>query len=231
MAGHHTGSASHIHGDVAGATDLPARTSLTMLGGGNILDSDTPTDVDALCSPTPSPYYASLSPTNKHSFDDMPAAPRHGAASIPSPSLPAAHIPPVNDEDHQTPVNSFDSTTILVIRNGFYTDTLEHTANSHSHTSLLQSTLTPILPLSSISRSNRTDSSQLDEKSAAAPLPTFSYPPSSSIPSSTSNTPAASALVRLPTSAGDDIPTMLVCSSFDLNHRSITHPFVGHFQF
>ena len=217
----HTGSATHI---VAGTTDLPARTSLTMLGGGKILDSDTPTDVDALSSPTTSPYHADICLADKHSLDDIPAASRRSTTSILAPTAPAAHISPVHDEDRPSLVNPFDSTTTLVIRNGVYRDNLEHTANSHSRTSLLRTTSTPILPLSSISRSNLTDSSQQDEESTTNPLTTFSYPPSSSIPSSPSNSPAASAFSRLLTSAE------IVCSSFNLNRRSITHLFVAHFQ-
>ena len=192
-----------------------------MLGGGKTLDSDTPTDVDALSSPTSSPYHADPSPANKVSLDDIPVVAPQRAASILPPFLPAAHISSVHDEARPSPVNLFDSTTTLVIRNGVYTDTLEHTVNSR--TNLLRTTSTPILPLSSISSSNLTDSSQQDE-SAAVPLSTFSYPPSSSIPSSTSNTPLASTFSRLLTSAE------VVCSSFNLNRRSITHLFVGHFQ-
>ena len=222
----HTGSASHI---VAGTTDLPARTCLTMLGGGKILDSDRPTDVDALSPPIPSPYHPDLSPANKHSLDDISAAPRHSAASIIAPpSAPAAHICSVYDEGRPSPVNPFDSTTTLVIRNSIYTDTLEHMANSHSRTSLLQTASTPMLPLSSISHSNRTDPSQQDEESTAIPLSTFSYPPSSSISSSTSNAPPALAFSRLPTSAGDHVPAIFVFSPFNLNHCLLIHSFVGH---
>ena len=230
-ADHHTGSASHVHGDIAGTTELQARTSPTMFGGGKILDSNTPADVDALSSTTPSSYYAGISPANKHSLDDIPAAPRRHSTSTCAPSTPATHISPVHDEDRTSLVNAFDSTTTLVMRNSIYTDTVEHTANSHSRTSLLQTTSTPLLPLFSISHFNRTDSSQRDEESTTNPLSAFSYPPSSSISSSTSNAPPASVFSRLLTSAGDHIPTILVCSSFNLNRRSITHLFVGHFQF
>ena len=231
VADHHPGSASHVYENVAGTTDLPARTSTTMFGGGKILGSNTHTDVDALSSPTPSPYHTSLSPAHKHSFDDIPAATRRRSTSIIAPSTPAAHTSPVHDDDRTSPANPFDSTTTLVIRNGIYTDTLEHTANSHWGTSLLRTTSTPVLPLSSISHSDRTNPSQQDEYLTAVPLSTLSYPPPSSIPSSTSNAPPASAFSRLPTSAGHHIPTVLVCSSFNLNRRSTTHPFVGHFQF
>ena len=154
---HLTCSASHVHGDVVVATELQARTSPTMFSGGKILDSDTPTHIDALSSPTPSPYHADLRSANKYSRDDFSAAPRRSATSILAPSLPAAHISPVYDEDRHSPVKPFDSATTLVIRNGIYTDMNEHTANSHSRTSLLRTTSTPVLPLSSTSHSNRTD--------------------------------------------------------------------------
>ena len=202
----HTGSASHI---VAGTAELQARTSPTMFGGGKSLDSGTPTDVDALSSPTPSPYHADLSPANKHSLDDIPAAPRRRSTSIIAPSAPAAHFSPVYDEDRPSPANPFDSSTTFVIRNTIYTDTIEHSANSHSRTSL-QTTSTPTLPLSSISHSNLTDPSQQDEESTVVPPSTFSYPPSSSIPLFTNNTPPASAFSSLPASAGDHIPAILV---------------------
>ena len=231
LADHHPGSASHVHDDIADITDLPAQISTTMFGGGKILDSNTPADVDALSSPSQSPYYADISPANKYSLDDLPPAPRRHSTSIRAPSTPATHISPVFDESRTSLVNPFDSTTTLVMRNSIYTDALDHTANSHSRTSLLQTTSTPLLPLFSISHSNRTISSQQCEESTAVPLSTFSYPPSSSIPSSTSNAPPASSFSRLFTSAGDHIPTILVCSSFNLNRRSITHLFVGHFQF
>ena len=206
---HHPGSTSHVYGDLAGTTDLLARTSPTMLGGGKTLDSDTP-DVDTLSSPTPSPYPANLSPANKHPLDDIPAVPRRSVASMLAPPVPAAYISPVCDESHHSPIDPFDSTTTLVIRNGIYTDTIEHTTNSHSRTSLLSTTSTPMLPISSISHSNSTDSLQHDEESTADPLSTFSYPPSSSIPLFTNNASSASAFSSLPASARDHIPAIHV---------------------
>ena len=229
-ADHLTCSASHVHGDVVVATELQVRTSPTMFSGGKILDSDTPTHVDALSSPTPSPYYADISPANKHSLDDIPAAPWRHSTSIRAPSTPTTHISPVYDEDRHSPANPFDSTTTLVIRNGIYTDTVEHTANSHSRISLLQTTSTPVLPLSSISHSDLTDPSQQDEESTSDPLSTFSYPPSLSISSSTSNAPATSARSRLSASAGNLIPAILVFFPLNLNRRLLTHSFVGHFR-
>ena len=209
---HHTGSGSHVHGDVAGTTELQSRTSPTMIGGGKSLDLDTPTDVDGQSSPTPSQYHVNLSPANKHSFDDIPAAPQRHSTSILAPSTPAAHTSPVYDEDQPSPINPFDSTTTLVIRNGIYTDAIEQTANAHSRTSLLQTTSTPMLSLSSISHSTRTGSSQQDEESTTVPLSTFSYPPPSSI-SLFTNAPPVSAFSSLPATAGDHIPVILVFHS------------------
>ena len=209
-ADHHPSSASHVHGDVVVTTELQARTSATMFSGGKILDSDTPTHVDALSSPTLSPYHTDSSPANRHSLDDISAAPRRIAASILAPSTPVTQISPVYDEDRPSPVNPFDSTTTLVIRNGIYTDTIEHTANSNSRTSLSRTTSTPVLPLSSISRSNRTDSSQQDGESTTILLSTFSYPPSSSIPLFTNNASSAPAFSSLLATAGDHIPTIHV---------------------
>ena len=229
-ADHLTCSASHVHGDVVVATELQVRTSPTMFSGGKILDSDTPTHVDALSSPTPSPYYADISPANKHSLDDIPATPRRHSTSIRAPSTPTTHISPVYDEDSHSPANPFDSTTTLVIRNGIYTDSVEHTANSHSRISLLPTTSTPMLPLFSISHSNLTRPSQQDEESTSDPLSTFSYPPSLSISSSTSNAPATSARSRLSASAGNLIPAILVFFPLNLNRRLLTHSFVGHFR-
>jgi hypothetical protein len=195
VADHYSGSA--FHRDVDGPTEMPARTSPTL---------DTPTNVDALSSPTPSPNHANLSPSNKPSLDDIPAASRR----IATPILAPAHMSPVNDEGHHSPVNPFDSTTTLVIRNGIYADTLEHTANSSSRTSLLRATSTPMLPLSSISHSNSITSPQQDEESTAVPLSTFKYLPSSSIPSFTRNAPLASTCTSLSASTGDRIPAILV---------------------
>jgi hypothetical protein len=203
---HHSGSVSHVHGDVAGTTDLPASPSSTTFDGGKILDFDTPTDVHALSPPTPSPYRANISPANKHSLDHVPAAPRRSVSSFLAPSVSAAQMSPVNDEGHRSPLNPFDSTATLVIRNGTYTDTMEHTANSHSRTSLLRTTSTLILPL----HSNGTASPQQNEESTAVPLSTFSYPPSSSIPPFTNNAPPSSAFSSLPALAGSHLPTILV---------------------
>jgi hypothetical protein len=225
---HHSGSASHVHRDVVDTKDLPARTFPTMVGSGEILGFDTPTDIDALSSPTPSPYHANLSPLNKPSLYDIPAASQRSNTSI----LTPAQMSPVNDEGHHSPINPFESTTTLVIRNSIYTDTTGHTANSSSRTSLLRTTSTPTFLHSSISRSNRTAPPQQDEESTAFPLSTFSYPPSPSIPSFTSNAPPASAFSSLPASAGDHIPTILVfVFPLTLNRHFLTHTFVGHFYF
>jgi hypothetical protein len=203
VADHHSGSPSHVHGDVVDTNDLPIRTSPAMFGGGKTLDFDTPTDVDALSSPTPSPYHANLGTANRHSLDDIPAAPRRCATSFFTP----AQMSPNNDEGRHSPINPFDSTTTLVIRDGTYTDTV---VPSPSRTNLW-TTSTPILPLSSISHSNSTAPPQQNEGSIAVPLSTFSYPPSSSIPVFTNNAPPASAFSGLPASAGDHIPAILVC--------------------
>jgi hypothetical protein len=204
VADHHSGSASHIHGDVVGTSELPAQTSL--FGSGKILQFDTPAEVDGLSSPTPSPYHANLSSASKPSLDDIPSASRRSATSFLSP----AQMSPVNDEGRPSSINPFDSTATLVIRNGIYSDTVEHTANFSSRTSLLRTTSTPMLSLSSIPRSNNTAPPQQNGKSTAVPLSTFSYPPLSSIPSFTSNAPPASTFSSLPASAGDHIPAILV---------------------
>ncbi|KAN0137366.1 hypothetical protein V8E53_004811 [Lactarius tabidus] len=216
-ADHHSGSASQVHGDVVGTTDSLARTSPTMFGGDKTLDFGTPTDDDAQSSPTPSPYHANIGPANKHSLDDIPAAPRCRATSLLPSSFPAAQMSPANDEGRHSPINPFDSTATLVIRNGTYTDTI---VPSPSRTSILQTISTPILPLSSISHSNRTASPQQVEESTADPLSTFSYPPPSSILSFPSNAPPASAFSGLPTSAGGHIPAIIVTASSDSNTTS-----------
>jgi hypothetical protein len=204
VAEHHSGSASRV---VTGPTELPARTSPAIFGAGcKILDlgtpTKTPTDVDALSSPTPSPYHANLSPSKKPSLDDVLASSRRSTTSILAPA-------PINDEGHLSRLDPFDSTTTLVRRNGIYTDTTGHMDNPSSRTSLLRTTSSPMLPLSFISHSNCAAPSQHDEESTAVPNSTFSYPPSSSIPF-TSHAPPASMFSSLPASAGDHIPDILV---------------------
>ncbi len=90
IAGHHPGSAPHIHTDVVGTVGLPVRAEMTssspIFGGDNtILDFDTPTD--ALSFYTPSPGHAHSHPTNGPPLDDMPAAPLR-CSSVTAPSCP-----------------------------------------------------------------------------------------------------------------------------------------------
>ncbi len=214
ITSHRPDSTSHIHKDVIATTGLLAHAEVTsshptILGGGTILDLDTPTDVCALSLPTPSPDHANLLSTNEPSLDDLPAAPQC-CTSITAPSCPAAQMTPVNDEDRHSPVTPLDSPASFVIWNSSHMDTTTHTVNPIS----CMTALTPTLPLSSTSHSIGTVTPWQNEETTAVPLSTVPDTPPLSIPVFTRNTPPACALSSLPsdsaTTGPDHIPDTLV---------------------